>query len=50
MAMREGSNQVTPLVYNGIMYLTHAGNIVQALDAATGEYLFSFDLDDSGSM
>lgn len=42
MSMHEGSNQVTPLVYNGIMYLTHAGNIVQALDAATGELIWEY--------
>ncbi len=46
LAMHEGSNQVTPLVHDGIMYLTHAGNIIQALDAAGGdlvwEYQYSF--------
>ena len=32
----EGSNQITPLVHDGVMYLTHPGNVVQALDAANG--------------
>ena len=42
IAMREGSNQVTPLVHDGIMFLTHPGNIIQALDAATGELLWEY--------
>jgi alcohol dehydrogenase (cytochrome c) len=39
LTMREGSNQVTPLVHDGIMYLTHPQNVIQALDAATGELI-----------
>ena len=35
-AMTDGSNQPTPLVHDGIMYLTNPGNIIQALDAAHG--------------
>lgn len=46
LAMRDGSNQVTPLVRNGVMYLTHPGNIVQAVAADSGnviwEYRYSF--------
>ncbi len=42
LTMREGSNQGTPLVHDGIMYLTHPGNVVQALDAATGEVLWEY--------
>jgi alcohol dehydrogenase (cytochrome c) len=42
MAMREGSNQVTPLVHNGIMFLTHPGNIIQALDARNGELIWEY--------
>ena len=34
-SMTEGSNQPTPLVHDGIMYLTNPGNIIQALDAGT---------------
>lgn len=41
-AMRDGSNQVTPLVYDGVMYLTHPGNVVQALDASTGELIWEY--------
>jgi alcohol dehydrogenase (cytochrome c) len=46
VAMHDGSNQVTPLVRNGIMYLTHANNKIQALDASDGtliwEYQYNF--------
>ena len=41
-AMNEaaGSNQPTPIVHNGIMYLANVGNIVQALDARNGELIW----------
>jgi alcohol dehydrogenase (cytochrome c) len=42
VTMRDGSNQTTPLVHDGIMYLTHPGNVVQALDAATGELIWEY--------
>lgn len=42
IAMRDGSNQGTPLVHDGIMYLTHPGNIIQALDAATGDVIWEY--------
>ena len=42
IAMRDGSNQVTPLVHDGIMFLTHPGNIVQALDARNGELIWEY--------
>ena len=35
-AMPAGSNQPTPLVYDGVLYLANPGNIIQAFDAATG--------------
>jgi PQQ-dependent dehydrogenase (methanol/ethanol family) len=41
-AMREGSNQTTPLVHDGIMYLVNPQNVVQALDAATGEPIWEY--------
>ena len=40
--MAEGSQQTTPLVYDGVMYLANPGAIVQALDAATGELLWEY--------
>ncbi len=42
LTMGEGSNQTTPLVRNGIMYLVHPGNVVQALDAASGELIWEY--------
>ena len=36
----QGSNQPMPLVHNGIMYLTNTLNMVQALDAATGDLIW----------
>jgi alcohol dehydrogenase (cytochrome c) len=35
-----GANEPTPLVHNGILYLTNTGNILQALDARTGELIW----------
>jgi alcohol dehydrogenase (cytochrome c) len=40
-AMNEGgANQPTPIVHDGVMYLTNTMNMVQALDAATGELIW----------
>jgi len=35
-----GANEPTPLVHNGIMYLTNTANVIQALDAKTGELIW----------
>ncbi len=45
LTMQEGSNQVTPLVHNGVMYLTHPGHVVQAVDAATGDVIWEYKYD-----
>jgi alcohol dehydrogenase (cytochrome c) len=42
LTMREGSNQTTPLVHDGTMYLVNPGNIVQAVNAATGDVIWEF--------
>ncbi|MFK7977040.1 MAG: PQQ-binding-like beta-propeller repeat protein [Halioglobus sp.] len=42
LAMHDGSNQGTPIVYGGILFLTHPGNIVQALDGATGDLIWEY--------
>lgn len=42
ITMRDGSNQGTPLIHDGIMYLTHPQNVVQALDAATGDVIWEY--------
>jgi alcohol dehydrogenase (cytochrome c) len=40
-AMNEGAtNEPTPIVHNGILYLANTGNIVQALNAANGELIW----------
>jgi PQQ-dependent dehydrogenase (methanol/ethanol family) len=40
-AMNEGAaNEPTPIVHNGVMYLTNTMNVVQALDARTGELIW----------
>ncbi len=39
VAMQDGSNQPTPLVHDGVMFLANPQNIVQALDASTGQVL-----------
>ena len=39
-AMNEGTNQPAPLVHNGMMFINNPGNIVQALDATTGELIW----------
>ena len=45
MTMREGSNQGTPLVSQGIMFLTHPGNVIQAIDATNGNLIWTFEYD-----
>ena len=40
--MEDGSNQTTPLVHDGIMYLVHPGNVVQAIYAATGDVIWEY--------
>jgi alcohol dehydrogenase (cytochrome c) len=40
-AMNEGqTNEPTPVVHNGVMYLTNTMNVVQALDAKRGELVW----------
>ena len=42
LTMNEGSNQITPIVSQGIMFLTNPGNIIQALDAKNGELIWEY--------
>jgi alcohol dehydrogenase (cytochrome c) len=39
-AMNAGTNQAAPVVHNGIMFINNPGNIVQALDARTGDLIW----------
>jgi alcohol dehydrogenase (cytochrome c) len=51
-SMNEGgpnANEPSPIVHNGIMFLANADNIIQALDAATGELLWENRLRPSAS-
>jgi alcohol dehydrogenase (cytochrome c) len=41
-AMEAGSQQTTPIVHDGVMFLASPGNILQALDAATGDLLWEY--------
>ena len=47
-AMNEGTNQPAPLVHNGVMFMNNPGNIVQALDAKTGELIWENRIGDGG--
>ena len=42
LAMREGQNQTSPLVHDGVMFLANPGNVVQAIDAATGDLIWEY--------
>ncbi len=40
--LADGSNQGTPLVYDGVMYMPNPGDRIQALDAATGDLRWEY--------
>jgi len=40
--MKEGNNEATPLVHDGVMYLINPQNIVQAIDAKTGDMIWEY--------
>jgi len=42
VTMQDGSNQPTPLVHEGVMFLVNPQNVVQALDASTGDVLWEY--------
>ncbi|MBV57615.1 MAG: alcohol dehydrogenase [Gammaproteobacteria bacterium] len=39
-SMHDGDSEPAPLVYNGIIYMINPGNVIQALDGATGELIW----------
>ena len=41
-AMGPGSQQGTPLVYDGVMYLPNPSDLTQAIDAVTGDLLWDY--------
>ena len=40
--MEAGWQETTPVVYDGVMYLAHPNDVVQALDATTGDLLWEY--------
>ena len=40
--MEQGRVQTTPLVHDGVMYLANPGNLLQALDARTGDIIWQY--------
>jgi alcohol dehydrogenase (cytochrome c) len=42
LAMQAGYQEVEPIVYNGVMFLANVEDIVQALDAETGDLLWEY--------
>ena len=42
LSMRDGVNQTTPVVHDGVMFLANPGNVVQAIDAARGELIWEY--------
>ena len=41
-AMEPGTNEATPLVYNGVMYIGNPGDVIQAIDATTGDLMWEY--------
>lgn len=41
-SLPEGANMMTPIVHDGVLFAYSFGDVVQALDAATGDLLWSF--------
>ncbi len=42
LAIREGNHQTAPLVHDGVMFLASPGDVVQALDAVTGDVFWQY--------
>ena len=40
--LEAGISQTTPIVRNGVMYVANPGNVIQALDAATGDFIWEY--------
>jgi PQQ-dependent dehydrogenase (methanol/ethanol family) len=50
-SLPQGENMMTPIVHDGVMFAYSYGDVLQAIDAATGELLWSFqrELEDGKS-
>lgn len=42
MALPDGTNEPTPIVHDGVMYIQAPGGRVEALDAATGDFIWKY--------
>ena len=42
LAIREGNHQTAPLVHDGVMFLASPGDVVQAIDAVTGDVIWQY--------
>ena len=42
MALPEGTNEPTPIIHDGVMFIQAPGGRVQALDAGTGDFLWKY--------
>jgi alcohol dehydrogenase (cytochrome c) len=40
--MEPGINEMTPIVYNGVMYLGNPGDVIQAIDATNGDLIWEY--------
>src|ERR1700741_1049704 len=40
--MAPGANQATPIIYNGVMYLGNPGDVIQAIDAGSGDLIWEY--------
>jgi alcohol dehydrogenase (cytochrome c) len=40
--MEPGTNQATPLVYNGVLYIGNPGDVIQAIDVVTGNLMWEY--------
>lgn len=42
LAMEPGEQETTPLVHDGVMYIVHPGDVIQALDATNGDLIWEY--------
>ena len=40
--MAPGLNEITPIVHDGVMYLGNPGDVIQAIDASTGDLFWEY--------
>ena len=44
-ALMAGTQEVTPLAYDGVLYMPNGSDVIQAIDAATGDLLWEYRRD-----